>query len=60
MKNLMTYENWSDLEKLLAKLGVGYQVMYDNHNGIPEMIIDINSIGIYRYDMSFKKGENNV
>lgn len=57
MKSLMTYDNWLELEHKLASLGVGYRVTYDNHLGVPEMIITIDTIGIYRNDASFKKEE---
>lgn len=55
MKSLMTYDNWLELEHKLASLSVGYKVTYDNHLGVPEMIITIDTIGVYRTDASFKK-----
>jgi hypothetical protein len=29
---------------------VGYEVIFDDHNGTAEMIIDVQQIGVYRYE----------
>ena len=55
MKTMMTIEMWDELEPVLAKLGAGYKVIYDNHHGIPEMVIQMDSIGVMRYDVSDKE-----
>lgn len=55
MKTMMTMEMWNELEPILAKLGAGYKVIYDNHNGTPEMVIQMDSIGVMRYDVSDKE-----
>lgn len=46
MKTRMTMDMWKELEPVLAKLGAGYKVDFDNHNGIPEMVIHMDTIGI--------------
>lgn len=55
MKIMMTMEMWNELEPILAKLGAGYKVIYDNHHGTPEMVIQMDSIGVMRYDVSDKE-----
>lgn len=46
MKTHMNEEMWRRLEELLHTLGAGYKVDVDNHNGIPEMVIHIDTIGV--------------
>ena len=48
MKSRMTYEDWKKLEELLMKVRAGYEVVFDDHNGFAEMIVDIHTIGIMR------------
>lgn len=46
MKTLMNEKMWRELEKTLIQLGAGYKVDIDNHHGIPEMVIHIDTIGV--------------
>ena len=48
MKTRMTMDMWKELELVLAKLNAGYKVEFDNHHGIPEMLIYVDTIGIMR------------
>ena len=50
MKTLITYDDWKILEKTLMKLRIGYNVDFDDHNGQAEMLVNVNTIGIYRWD----------
>lgn len=54
MKTRMTMEMWTQLEPVLAKLNAGYKVDFDNHNGIPEMLIHVDTISIMRRDEEAK------
>ena len=29
---------------------VGYEVIFDDHNGTAEMLIDVQQMGVYRYE----------
>ena len=51
MKTMMTLEMWKELEPVLAKLNAGYKVDFDNHNGIDEMVVHIDTIGIMRQEV---------
>lgn len=48
MKTRMTMEMWKEVEAVLAKNDAGYKVDFDNHNGIPEMLIHVDTISIMR------------
>ena len=49
MRTLITKENWKEIQKALAKAGVGYTVSYDNHNGSIEKIVEVAPFGVYTY-----------
>lgn len=49
MKTMISYSDWPSLEELLMRLRVGYQVQFDDHHGVAEMLININTIGIMRW-----------
>lgn len=49
-KTLISYADWQKLEKALMDARVGYEVIFDDHNGTAEMIINIQQMGVYRYD----------
>lgn len=51
MKTMMTLDMWQEIEPVLARNGVGYKVIFDNHNGIEEMVINIDTIGLMRRDL---------
>lgn len=46
MKARMSVKMWRELEQKLIQLGAGYKVDVDNHLGIPEMVIHIDTIGV--------------
>ena len=50
MKNVISYAEWLHLEEMLMQFNVGYQVLFDNHNGAVEMIIEPNKISVYRWE----------
>lgn len=50
VKTLVSYADWQKLEKALMDARVGYEVIFDDHNGTAEMIIDVQRIGVYRYE----------
>lgn len=50
MKIMISYADWQKLEKALMDVRVGYQVQFDDHHGVAEMLIDINTIGIMRWE----------
>ena len=47
-KTLISYADWQKLEKALMDVRVGYEVIFDDHNGTAEMIIDVQQISMYR------------
>lgn len=49
--DIINLEMWHELETVLAKLNVGYNVLFDNHNGINEMIIETHAISVMRTDI---------
>ena len=49
MKSTILIEDWLELEAILAKLQIGYKVAYDDHNGTSEMLINLDTISIYRW-----------
>lgn len=56
MKTMISYSNWPSLEELLMRLRVGYQVKFDDHHGVAEMLIDIDTIGIMRWEEGKESG----
>lgn len=48
MKTMINMPMWLELEAVLTKLNVGYKVDFDNHNGIAEMLIHVDTISIMR------------
>ena len=48
-KTLISFQAWQELEPVLMKHRVGYEVIFDDHNGTAEMIIGIQQIGVYRW-----------
>jgi hypothetical protein len=50
VKALISYADWQKLEKALMDARVGYEIYFDDHNGTAEMIIDVQRMGVYRYE----------
>ena len=57
-KTLISYADWQKLEKALMDVRVGYEVIFDDHNGTAEMLIHIQNLGVYRWEN--KKEEASV
>lgn len=51
MKTMMTSDMWRELESVLAKLNTGYKIDFDNHNGVVEMLVHIDTIGVTRREL---------
>ena len=49
-KILISFAAWQELEPALMKHRIGYEVQFDDHNGTAEMIIDVQQIGVYRWE----------
>ena len=49
-KTLISYADWQKLEKALMDARVGYEVIFDDHNGTAEMLIDVQLMGVYRWE----------
>ena len=49
-KTQISYADWQKLEKALKDARVGYSIIFDDHNGTAEMIIDVQQIGVYRWE----------
>ena len=49
-KVLITFDEWQDLEPVLMKHRIGYEVIFDDHNGTAEMLIHIQNLGVYRWE----------
>lgn len=56
MKTMISYSDWPSLEELLMRLRVGYQVQFDDRHGVAEMLIDIDTIGIMRWEEGKEPG----
>lgn len=50
-KTLISFQAWQELEPVLMKHRIGYEVIFDDHNGTAEMLIDIQNLGVYRYEV---------
>lgn len=53
MKTVLTFDEWKLFEEVLMRMRAGYKVAFDDHNGTAEMLIDINTISVYRFDEGF-------
>ena len=51
-KTLLSYADWQKLEKALMDARVGYEVIFDDHHGVAEMLIDVQNIGVMRWEDS--------
>ena len=49
-KTLISYADWQKLEKALMDARVGYEVIFDDHNGTAEMLINVQQMCVYRYE----------
>lgn len=44
----ISFAAWQELEPVLMKHRIGYEVQFDDHNGTAEMLIHIQNLGVYR------------
>lgn len=58
-KTLISYADWQKLERALMDARVGYEVIFDDHNGTTEMIIDAQQISVYRWN-EYEKEEATI
>ena len=49
-KTQISFDAWKELEPMLMRHRIGYEVQFDDHNGTAEMLIGIQSIGVYRWE----------
>ena len=49
-KILISFAAWQELEPVLMKHRIGYEVQFDDHNGTAEMLIHIQNLGVYRWE----------
>lgn len=49
-KVLISQSDWVKFEEVLKDFRIGYSVIFDDHHGTAEMVIDIQTIGVYRQD----------
>lgn len=59
-KTLISYTDWQKLEKALMDARVGYEVIFDDHNGTAEMLIDVQLMGVYRYETPMTNEEASI
>lgn len=50
-KTQISFQAWQELEPVLMRHRIGYEVIFDDHNGTAEMLIDIQNLGVYRYEV---------
>lgn len=46
----ISFAAWQELEPVLMKYRIGYEVQFDDHNGTAEMLIHIQNLGVYRWE----------
>ena len=49
-KTQISFEAWKELEPVLMRHRIGYEVQFDDHNGTAEMLIAVQSVGVYRWE----------
>ena len=51
-KVLITFDEWQELEPVLMKHRIGYEVIFDDHNGTAEILLLFNTQRVQRHDNS--------
>ena len=46
----ISFDAWKELEPVLMRHRIGYEVQFDDHNGTAEMLIAVQLIGVYRWE----------
>ena len=59
-KTQISFDTWKELEHVLMRHRIGYEVQFDDHNGTAEMLIGIQPIGIYRYETPVMNEEADI
>ena len=49
-KTQISFDAWKELEPVLMRHRIGYEVQFDDHNGTAEMLIAVQPIGVYRLE----------
>ena len=49
-KTQMSFDAWKELESVLMRHRIGYEVQFDDHNGTAERLIAVQPIGVYRWE----------
>ena len=49
-KTQISFDAWKELEPVLMRHRIGYEVQFDDHNGTAEMLIAVQPIGVYRWE----------
>ena len=49
-KTQISFEAWKELEPVLMRHRIGYEVQFDDHDGTAEMLIAVQPIGVYRWE----------
>lgn len=50
MKTILSFEEWKLFEEVLMRMRAGYKVNFDDHSGTAEMLINIDTISVYRFE----------
>ena len=50
MKTILSFEEWKLFEEVLMRMRTGYKVNFDDHSGTAEMLINIDTISVYRFE----------
>ena len=49
-KTQISFDAWKELEPVLMRHRIGYEVQFDDHDGTAEMLIAVQPIGVYRWE----------
>ena len=49
-KTQISFDAWKELEPVLMRHRIGYEVQFDDHNGTAEMLIAVQQVGVYRWE----------
>ena len=49
-KTQISFDAWKELEHVLMRHRIGYEIKFDDHNGTAEMLIAVQPIGVYRWE----------
>ena len=49
-KTQISFDAWKELERVLMRHRIGYEIQFNDHNGTAEMLIAVQPIGVYRWE----------